>query len=274
MGASSSKKGKEPPLDPYSWSGAPLETIVNLSPRNVKICNLVFNEFAIRPQTLCIIRFDNGEVHRYQPSSMHKLKFENEGHKLAGKEGIMGTFHHLEEGVRMIHDKRGPGVIQDITRQPELVIMEPDHFVHALDLLLGHDGLTAKMLRPYQRQLFREADHDGNRLVDFVEFLSFCQRFAREGAGVMLRSADKTALMHASKILQTWSEAKSDLKKMSEDQALCFVDLFSAIGEGQLEVPESEDKEKMKALEEKDKEAEAEAKRHLKEASPPAKLGA
>ena len=61
------------------------------------------------------IRFDSGEVHRYQPHALHKLQFENLSD--AKKSRLLGV---LYPGVRVIHSRHGAGVLIEVGKDAVL----------------------------------------------------------------------------------------------------------------------------------------------------------
>ncbi|KAL3892708.1 MAG: hypothetical protein SGPRY_014865 [Prymnesium sp.] len=220
---------RQPPKAPLptSWLNALIEDVLHLSPEYVQVASSIFELFAHTPLTLCIIRFDSGEVHRYRPDSLHKFKFENP------------DMYLYEEGVRVIHKSRGPGVITDMVRKSERVIRCPDVMMQALQALLGNDERWIKPLRSHRDTLFELADHEGDRAISFPEFLAFAQDFVTEGPATLVRKSHKVAHRRASETLFTWAEKPSSLTDITWKESLALVYVYIALADRHGELMET-----------------------------------
>ena len=86
-----------------------------------------------------IVRFDNGEVHKYSAHSMHKVNFAQPE-----------INHEFLKGVRIIHPKRGEGTIVAIKNEEELARQAAKR---RLAKFTGHAKLLTAMQRDSHRRL-------------------------------------------------------------------------------------------------------------------------
>lgn len=209
----------EEEFDDGNWVGQdPHDIIVKLSRRNMKVVHRSFAAVAEHKAQIFIVHFENGQVHRYQPSSMHKLKVLDPAGRWNAAKGTL-TSPHLVEKATVEHKKHSKGLLVHVKREEDAFLNDGAMLSRCLTLVLGDADLSSKQnikLSKNGHLLFREADHDGDGAIDLTEFTAFCLRMVKEGADNVLASAKLSDRIYVARTIRRWAERENEGATMTE----------------------------------------------------------